>query len=784
MNDNTPKHHERLSAGMAHLGLDQVTREISDSEPPALAPNADLNFIGRNTPRWDAVGKVTGAACYTVDVQLPGMLFAAVMRSPLPHARIRSLDLAPARNFLGVRAVVTVIEALSDGHAPAVRYVGQPIAAVAAETLAAAEAAIKLIKVEFDPLPFAIDIESAMRSDASTIYRQDEAAHIPVAGFPFVADLPLEGNVRGPSKREQGNVNDGFSSADFIVEETFFTQVQTHCCMEPHAIVADWREEGLDVWMSTQFTAGVRAQLAATFQLPLSRVRVRAQAIGGGFGSKSQLGQYGKIAVTLSRLSRAPVRLVYRRDEEQMDSGNRPSSQQHLRIGARRDGKLTAISLHAWGSAGIAQGAGVGDIAMALYACPNLKSLQFDVFTNTSPSTAMRGPGNTQGAFALEQSIDALAEKLSFDPLVLREVIDLSPVRREERRLGALKIGWAHRKTPGFDSGSIKHGLGMAQSLWMSNVQINSACEVRLWRDGKVEVLSSVQDIGTGIGTLLQQVVAEELGLQPDAIGVRIGDTEFPSGPPSYGSRTSASITPPARSAAWQIKNALLQSVASHWNLDPQQLKIQDGWVQSADTPPRRIPWKEAVRTLRTDRISAVASRSDDYAGFHSRNGDSAIALNDLGGVQFVAVTVDTQTGVIHIERVVAVHDCGRPINPLQIESQIHGGILMGISYALLEERIIDPHTGCMMNPNFIDYKFAGPSGLPKIDVMVLENYQGLSATDAYGVGEPANIATAAAIANAVYNAIGIRINTLPMTPARVLQALRDANKGPVDGIF
>ncbi|MDA8328548.1 MAG: xanthine dehydrogenase family protein molybdopterin-binding subunit [Betaproteobacteria bacterium] len=777
MDNNTPKRDELLSVGMAHLGLKKVTREIPDDEPPALPPNAGLNFIGRSSPRWDAVDKVTGAACYTVDVQLPGMLFAAVMRSPLPHARIRSLDLVAARNFPGVRAAVTLIEALSDGSAPAVLYVGQPIAAIAAETLDAAEAAIQLIGIEFDPLPFAVDLDSAMKPDASVVYQKNEVAHIPFIGFPFVGELPLEGNVRGPNKMVQGNINDGFSSADFIVEETFSTQVQTHCCMEPHAIVADWHEDRLDVWMSTQFTAGVRAQLAATFRLPLSRVRVRAQAIGGGFGSKSQLGQYGKTAVMLSRMAKAPVRLVYRRDEEQMDSGNRPSSRQHLRIGASRDGKLTAISLHAWGSAGVAQGAGVGNIAMALYVCPNLESLQYDVFTNTSPSTAMRGPGNTQGAFALEQSIDALAEKLSFDPVALRDVIDLSPVRREERRLGALKMGWAQRKSPGFDSGPVKRGLGMAQSLWPTNIQLNAACEVRLWRDGKVEVLSSVQDIGTGVGTLLKQVVAEELGLRPEAIEIRIGDTEFPSGPPSYGSRTSASITPPARSAAWQIKNALLQSVASHWRLDPQQLTIQDSWIQSADNPSQRMSWQEAASTLRTDRISVVTGRSDDYAGFRSSHGDAAIALNDLGGVQFVSVAVDTQTGVIHVERVVAVHDCGRPINPLQIESQIHGGILMGISYALLEERIIDPHTGWMLNPNFIDYKFAGPSGLPQIDVMVLENYQGFSATDAYGVAEPANIATAAAIANAVYNAIGIRINTLPMTPARILQALHGADR-------
>lgn len=774
--DSLPRE-EQLALGMAHLGVEHVGRTLSGDEPPALAPNAELRHVGRSEPRWDAVDKVTGAAIYTVDVQLPGMLFAAVLRSPLAHARIRVLDLAPAQEAPGVRAVVATVDTPAHGHMPTARYVGQPLAAVAAQTLESAQAALDRIRIAFEPLASVLDLQSAMKPEAPALYRQDEAAAIPSVGFPFVPDLPLQGNIRGPSRQAHGDLSDGFSAAQCVVEGTFFTQVQTHCCLEPHAIVAAWGDDGVEVWMSTQFTAGVRAQIAEAFELPLSRVRVRAKAVGGGFGSKSQLGLYGKTAVALSRQAKAPVRLVYRRDEEQVDSGNRPSSKQHLRIGARLDGTLTAIALQAWGSAGVAQGAGVGGIAMALYDCPNRESLQFDVFTNTSPSTAMRGPGNTQGAFALEQAIDALAEKLAMDPVALRDVIDLSAVRREERRLGAQKIGWERRKSPGFDQGPIKRGIGMAQSLWPANVQINSACELRLWRDGSVELLSSVQEIGTGIGTLLKQVVAEELGLQPSAIDVRLGDTEFPSGPPSYGSRTSASITPPARTAAWQIKKSLLNAVASHWGVDPRELTLQDGWVHCTDGSRARMSWSEAAATLRTDRISAVASRSDDYAGFRTCHGDAAIALNDLGGVQFAQVCVDTQTGIIQVERVVAVHDCGRPINPLQIESQIHGGVLMGISYALLEERVVDPHTGWMMNANLIDYKCIGAGALPDIEVVVLENYQGLSATDAYGVAEPANIATAAAVANAVYNATGVRMHALPMTPARVLQALHDAGR-------
>lgn len=774
MDDDIPRRREKFPFGLVHLGLEEVEREIPADEPPALGPNAGLRHIGKNIRRWDAQSKVTGAALYTVDVSLPGMLHAAVLRSPWPHARIRSIDLVRAAAAPGVHAVLKLAEPLATGEPVVLRYVGQPIVALAAETPALAQAALQLIDVDYEPLPFVVELDRARQPNAPAVYRTSELDKVPSAGLPAsAAGYPLSGNMLGPENRNsRGDTGAGFAESAIIVDGTYRTQVQTHCCMEPHAIVASWHEDGLDVWMSTQFTAGVRAQLARSFQLPLSRVRVQVQAMGGGFGSKSQMGLYGRTAVALSRLAKAPVRLVYRRDEEQMDSGNRPSSEQHLRIGARRDGTLTAISLHSYGSAGVAFGAAVGNIASALYHCPNMEYRHYDVFSHSGASCAMRGPGNTQGAFALEQSVDELAERLAIDPVVLRDKIDPSPVRREERRIGAARIGWTQRKPPAADKGPIKRGIGMAQSLWPANVQINAACEVRLWRDGSVEVLSSVQEIGTGVGTILAQVVAEELGLESEDIRVRIGDTEFPSGPPSYGSRTTASITPPARTAAWRIKEALFRTIAIAWQVDARTLIAHDRSIQVRNDPQRRISWREAAATLRTDRISATAGRGDDYAGFRNRSGDAAMALNDLGGVQFAEVEVDTESGVIRVLRVVAVHDCGRPINPMQIESQVQGGVLMGVSYALMEERVLDAHTGWMLNPNFVDYKLLGARDVPEIEVVLLENYQGLSASDAYGISEPANIATAAAIANAVYNAIGVRIRSLPMTPAAVLQAL------------
>ncbi len=762
---------ETFPAGIASAGLGTVVRQVPADEPPSLPPNSELAVIGKSFPRPNGRGKVTGAVHFTVDIALPGMLHARILRSPLPHALVRAIDTSVAQHHAGLRAILPLAKP-DDPSRATLRYIGAPVVAVAAISQAAAEQALDLIKVNYQALPFVADMDQARNPAAPLVHDGTTAPAGHPSGFPAATDLPLNGNVRGPATVTRGDVNQGFAQSELVFENDYSTQVQTHCCMEPHAIVADWRADGLTVYMSTQFTAGVRHELAETFGLPLNRVRVVVDAMGGGFGSKSSLGNYGHIAVELSRRAQAPVKLFLDREEEQMDAGNRPATWQRLRIGAKRDGSLTALSYVSYGTAGVGLGAGVGNIAEAMYACPNFAGAQHDVFINAGPGCAMRAPGNAPGAFGLEQAIDELADRLGIDPLVLRDHIDPSPVRREERRIGAERIGWQSRHAPGADQGPVKRGLGAAQSLWGANVQINSACEVRVMRDGSVEVLSSVQDIGTGITTVLAQTVAEVLGLCPDDVTVRIGDTEFPTGPPSYGSRTTASITPPARTAAWRVQQQLFRETALALNAAPDELVARNGKILVSADPSRGIGFREAAARLRTDRISAVASRSDDYLGFRRRMGDAAIAQQDLGGVQFAEVAVDTETGIVRVERVVAVQDCGRPMNPRQIESQVQGGVLMGLSYALFEDRILDLHTGRMVNPNLEQYKVAGPRETPDIDVMVLENYQGQSATDAYGIAEPANIATAPAIANAIYNAIGVRLHSLPMTPAAVLTAL------------
>lgn len=759
---------ETFPSGIPGAGLGTVTRKIPADEPPALPVNAELRVVGKPVDRVNARAKVTGQIKYTVDVRLPGLLHARVLRSSWPQAKIQAVDATEAAAAPGVRAVLLIVQPGTMVH-----YVGQPIAAVAATTPALAEAAVRLIRVDAARQPFVVDMDAARQPNAPLVYPPGEQISLAIAEIPVSQDIKTERNIRGPDTQgSRGDIDQGFAAAEVVVEGEYRTQTQTHCCMEPHSIVADWRDDGVTVWISTQFAAGIRHEIAQTFGLKLSQVRVKVAAMGGGFGSKTPLGAYGRHAVMLSRQAKAPVRLVYDRDEEHLDTGNRPATFQHLRVGAKRDGTLTAIELNEYGTAGVGVGAGIGNFAQSLYTCPNFAVAQSDVFTNAGRGSPFRGPGNTPGAFAMEQAIDELADRLGIDPLELRDRIDPSPVRKEERRVGAQRIGWQQRHKPGADTGIVKRGIGVAQSLWGANVQSNASCEVRVLRDGSVEVLSSVQDLGTGIGTVLAQVVAEELGLQPGDITVHIGDTDFPAGPPSHGSRTTASMTPPARTAAWKLKQALFQLVAPTLGVAADHLVAENGQIGVRGDAAHSISFQQAAAALRTDQLGFTESRRDDYGGFRRRMGDANAAQMDTAGVQFAQVAVDTETGAIRVERFVCAQDCGRPINPKLVESQVQGGVLMGIGYALLERRIMDQHTGHMLNDNLEQYKVVGAREVPPIEVVLVENYQGQSATDAYGIAEPSNIATAPAIANAVFNAIGARLRTLPMTPAVVLGAL------------
>jgi xanthine dehydrogenase YagR molybdenum-binding subunit len=653
--------------------------------------------------------------------------------------------------------------------------VGQPLGGVAAESLEIAKDAISLINVNYEKKPFVIDLEAAMEINAPIVFDEPMMQQEDGGDVGEVHDGSKgEGNVRGPSTSSffggpRGNLEEGFKEADVVVERTYRTQVQTHMPLETHGVVVDWRPEMMMVYASTQNTNAVRNEMASVFGLPKSKVRVVCEFMGGGFGAKHSAGSFGPMAANLSKKSGRPVWLMLDRQEEHIAEGNRPNSIQYLKIGAKKDGTLTAIQQRSHGTAGVGLGAGVGRIAQVLYPCPNFATEQYDVLTNAGPGAAWRAPGNVQGAFGLEQAIDELAEKLRMDPLIYRDLIDKSEVRKVERQRGAKLFDWSRRQPAGSGKGVVKKGLGVGQSTWPRFVTLDSSVEVKIYNDGGVEIRSSVQDIGTGTKTILAQVVAEELGLQVKDITVNIGDTFFPVGPGSGGSVVTGSITPPARNAAFEAKRALLKLVAKKWESDSSELFIENGQVGSKKDTNLKMPFKEATKLMRTSQISKIASRSDDYGGFQQPWG---LAYGDLGSVQFVEVSVNTDTGFVKVDRVVAAHSCGRPLNIGQLESQINGGIIQGVSYALYENRVMDKGTGHMMNANVDQYKVPFSMEIPEIETLILEEYSALSSTDAYGIGEPANIATAAAVANAVYNAIGVRLYEIPITPSSILKAL------------
>lgn len=769
----------KMPFGVPGHNLTEIEREVPADEPSALPVNEKLSVVGKRVKRVDALQKVTGAAKFTADIQLPGMLYGKFLRSPYPHARIKSLDVSAARKHPGVFAVAVQgkegeqKDQYDGKDLPRLRFAGQAIAAVAAESMNVAREALSLIKVEYEPLPFVVNLDEARKPGAPLVYEEVIEDRGSAGDVGVTAADEQKGNLRGPTTSSffggpRGDVEKGFAEADVILEKEYRTQVQTHCCLETHGAVADWRPDMLTVYSSNQSTRDTRNDLAELFELPTSQVRVVTEFMGGGFGSKFGAGETGVTAAWLSKLSGRPVKLMLEREEEQISAGNRPNSHQILKVGAKKDGTLTAVDLLSYGTAGVGLGAGVGRVAQDMYVCPNFKMAQYDVFTHAGPGQAFRAPGNVQGAFAMESLIDELAEKLDMDPLALRDKIDANDIRRIQRKAGAEKFGWKRRKA-GADSGPVKRGIGVAQATWPRFIEMDSSVMVRINRSGSVEALSGVQDIGTGTKTIIAQVVAEELGLKAEDITIKIGDTNYPDALGSGGSKTAENITPPARNATYQAKMKMLQGVAAAWEVDVEGIELKNGEVFVKADPSKKMTFAEAAKRMPTSQVIATASRSADYGGFLS---GSWLGHGRLGAVQFAEVSVDTETGFIKVERVVAVHTCGRPVNPMQLESQINGGVIMGVGYALLEDRVIDPNTGHQVNTGLDTYKLPYAKEIPQIETVLIENYDAHSSTDVAGIGEPANIATAAAIANAVYNAIGVRIYELPITPQKVLAAL------------
>ena len=699
---------------------------------PEMQAWGPRTLTGKDVQRIDAFEKVTGRAKYTYDVKPQGMLYGRVLRSPHPHAKVVNVDMTRAAAHPGVRAVL-------DFEKKTVRYAGEEVAAVAAITPHAADDALRLIGVEYDVQPFVVIEEESMAEGAPQIHPK--------------------GNVEIPDRRQksEGDIVAGFAEADVIHEGTYRTRVQTHNSLETHGATAKWEGDQLTVWSSTQGVVGVQDGLAKWFEIPKDQVRVITEHLGGGFGSKFGPGVEGMAAARLSKSAGGtPVQVMMSRKEENLCVGNRPSAIMSIKIGAKKDGKLTAFESESYGTGGVR---GVGNVPLPyVMRVPNYKSALKDVHTNAGGSRAMRAPGHPQAAFAMDSALDDLAAKLEMDPLALRKANDSShdEIRRQEYDIGAQAIGWERRnRIPGDTPGPHKRGIGMGCGEWGGRGRKGTFAEVVIHGDGSVDAKSATQDIGTGTRTLMALIAAEELGLPLEGVNAHLGDTIYPPGRGSGGSSTAPSTAPAVKAAARKAKVKLFEQVAPVLGVSADVLETGDGRVRVRGSD-QSWGWQEVTAQLGSQSIAVTSEFEDGFSG------------NGVAGVHFVEVEVDVETGRIQPIKIVAVNDCGLVVDKLTAESQVNGGVIGGISYALLEDRVLDPQIGVMVNAGLEPYKIAGAMEMPEIVPIMMD----MPERGVIGLGEPVRIPIAGAIANAVFNAIGVRVAELPMTPDKVLAAL------------
>jgi CO/xanthine dehydrogenase Mo-binding subunit len=716
-------------------------------------PDDELTVVGRPAPRLDGTVRVTGRARYTVDVTLAGMLHAAVLRSPVAHGRVRSLDLDAALAVAGVRAVIGPESELSLTRAAPLLaaepgYAGQPIAVVAADTLEAAVAGVEALALDIEVLGHIVDPQVAVNEQH------------------FIGE---------PSDDSRGDAEAALAAAEVRVEVSISTSAQLQTPLEPHAAVASWDGDELTAWVSTQGMFSARDELAGAFGLRKDDVRVRTEFVGGGFGGKQGAGFEALAAAELARVTGRPVRLVNDRHGEMLDGGRRFATQQTYRLGATRDGTLTAIEAEAvlaMGQGGWAMPALIP--ARTLYRCADVGALSFPARTNLRPVNAFRAPGVMEGTTVFEQAIDELAVALDMDPLELRrrnhaDLDQVSGLPYSSKQLlacydrAAELAGWEAREELRAGTDGLLRGMGCATQIWWGGGGPPSHATVRLDAEGHAYVVTGIQDIGTGTLTSAQMVAAEELGLPLDSVRVVGGDTRHNVyGPVAGGSQTTPSVMPAVRSAAAKVRKTLLQLAGDVFEIAAGDLEVRDGRIRSSDG---------AIDADVTEVTEKLGNATIDGSGSRGPNPDGFVV--HTFGCQIAQVSVDPGLGEVRVERIVAVHDVGRIVNPLTASSQVEGGVLQGMAFALSEELVVDPTTGIPVNGHLDDYKIPSIADVPEIviDFPHIADAN-LPNTGTKGLGEPPIVPTAAAIANAFAHATGRRAAALPLTRDRVLEAL------------
>ncbi len=735
----------------------EMASDQTRTKPEGARADSKEEFciIGHYSKRIDGEKIVTGQARYTHDIKLKDMQIGKILRSPHAKAEILSVDLSAAKSLPGVKAAIQIARGK-------ILYAGQQVAAVAASDEKTAEKALGLVKVEYEPLPFVVTEQKAREQGAAQAHE----------------DRPNVEERRGYSR---GDIEAGFIEADVVIERTYKTATEIHHPTETHASIAMWQGERLIIWDSTQAIHGVRDELAGVLQIPATRIKVIKNYMGGGFGSKLGLNEHTVVAALLAREAKKPVKIMLSRYDNSVCVGNRPSTFQTYKGGVKKDGTITALSLLSYTSGGIRGGDRTSEPMIDVHKCDSANVKDYNIYINTGPARPTRAPGLTQGTFGLEGFMDELASAIGMDPLEFRKKNYTTKNRGgtgipysskgldRAYEIGAREIGWERRnKTPEEGNGRFRRGIGMAAGIWWGAGEPGTLADIKLHPDGSVEAICGTQDIGCGTRTHMAVVAAEALGLQPEDITVKIGDTDYPWAPISGGSLTTPSVAPAMRDASLRAAEHIKELAAAKLEAPKERVVIEDKRLFDKDNPEKSLSLREILKEL------------DHETVFHGeRKGlPEGYAYNTFGA-HFAEVEVDTVTGKIKVIKVVAVHDSGRIINKQTAESQVIGGVTQGLSTALFEQRIMDDTTGRMVNPNLRDYKIATSMDIPEIVPLFVDIVDPIiNILGTKGLGEPPRIPASAVIANAVYNAIGIHLREIPMTPDKVLRALRQKEEG------
>ena len=771
---------------------------------PATRP-----LLGKKISRVDGPVKSSGRAKYTYDYNPSGLLAGKILRCPHAHARITSIDTSAAEKMAGVKAVEIIQKPGTE-----LFWAGDEVVGVAAVDESTADDAIRAIKVQYEVLPhFVSDAEPPKQIATNTgpLSRDDfedmEDNQVPDEqvieaiqknGISFhpdenylkdareggVADKVIEAlrtakyapavAVHSPYKQTalqtQGDPDKAFASATAVSEGLYGASCITHCCLETHGMAAEWpsRDE-IAVHISTQNLSGIAPQLAEPLGVPAGNIQVMQQYIGGGFGSKFSPDRWGLAATRLSKAAGGkPVKIMLERAAEQEVAGMRPSSFARVKVAADKDGKLIAWESRSWGTGGV--GGGGTPPLPYIFEVPNQHKQNVAISTNQGSARAWRAPNHPQAAVITMGALDDLAAKMNIDPVdFITRNLDIAGPRaaiyRDELPIAVELMEWKKNWHQRGDKsgGPVKRGLGLSLHTWGGRGH-NSDCDLTIHPDGSVEIKMATQDLGTGCRTIITIVAADTLGIPMDNVKLLIGDSRYPVSGASGGSTTSGGVTSSTRRAAVDARDQLFAKVAPALNAKPEELEAVNATVRVKADPSRRLSWKEACSKLGAMPMTVRGKNPD-------KSKPPDLTNSGVGGVQMADVSVDTETGIIRVNKMVAVQDCGLVVDVKTAESQVKGALIMGISYALYEEKILDPVTGRMLNPNMEFYKLAGISDVGELKVHMMTG-KGYDERGVIGLAEPPVVSPGAAISNAVANAIGVRVPFLPLTPARVLEAL------------